>query len=135
MLLPRVAGAGACAASTLLAIGASTAPPSPAIVVVVEAAGVADTVRGRPTATTISARAPTVSAPTRTLDFTSSRLAGLSGPSRGDQAGVNRTWAPSAAPSATVNSLIPPASARSVRHASIAANASGGPLTSTSSTV
>src|SRR4051812_36342369 len=58
MLLPRVAGAGASAASTLLATGASTAPPSPAmvvVVVVVGPAGVADAAVGNATAPTHSA--------------------------------------------------------------------------------
>src|SRR4051794_18981364 len=77
MLLPRVAGAGASAASTLLATGASTAPPSPAMVVVVGPAGVAEATAGNATAPTHSAATPTVSATTPTLDFISRTLAGL----------------------------------------------------------
>src|SRR3954468_10163183 len=78
MLLPRVAGAGASAASTLLATGASTAPPSPAmVVVVVGPAGVADAAVGNATAPTDSAPTPTASATTPTLDFTSRTLPGV----------------------------------------------------------
>ena len=75
MLLPRVAAAAPSAGATLLAIGTSTAPPSPAMVVVV-AGAVAETTAGATDAPTHSAAMPTSSATTRTLNFTSSRLVG-----------------------------------------------------------
>src|SRR6185436_2405000 len=112
-----------------------TAPPSPAIVVVVDGlTGVADTTDGNAMVPTDSAPTPTTSAATRTVNFTSSRLAGPLPRSRGAHAGVSRTSATNVAPLEILNFLMPPASARSWRHASMAATASGGPLTSSSST-